>query len=91
MTNLARSLAAQVGRPVVEQTGLTGNYDYNLEWTPGMPTAVPSSDATAAAALPDDGVSLFTALQEQLGLKLESSRGDVEVLVIDHVERPTED
>jgi uncharacterized protein (TIGR03435 family) len=63
----------QLGRQVVDRTGLKGNYDFTLEWTPSDPdTAAPS---------------LFTALQEQLGLKLEAQKGSVEVLVIDSMEK----
>jgi uncharacterized protein (TIGR03435 family) len=89
MDMFAGALARQVGRPVIDRTGLAGNYEFNMEWTPGL-TAAPTTDGASAAATPDDSVSLFTALEEQLGLKLQSSKGPVEVLVIDHVERPTE-
>jgi uncharacterized protein (TIGR03435 family) len=67
-------------RPVVDQTGLTGRYDFQLKWTFDE-SRVPS-DGTAAP-------SLFTAMQEQMGLKLEPAKGPAEVLVIDHVDRPT--
>ena len=73
--NLPRS---SVDRPVLDRTGLTGNFDWDLQW---------ENDPTGASA----GVSIFSALQEQLGLKLEPGRGPVEVLVIDHVEMPTFD
>ncbi len=70
---------------VIDRTGLTGNYDMELHWTPEMLRA-------AAAGTPTgDGPSLFTALQEQFGLKLESARGPVEYLVIDSAEQPTPD
>ena len=75
LAELADRLARYVGRVVVDQTGLAGGFDLDLEWTP---------DQT-------NGPSLFTAMQEQLGLKLESTRGPVEVLVIDSVEQPTPD
>jgi len=68
-----------VDRVVVDRTGLSGGFDLTLEWTP---------DELVAAS---SGASIFTALQEQLGLKLEPTRGPVEVIVIDHVERPTPD
>jgi uncharacterized protein (TIGR03435 family) len=88
MSTLAVNLSVFTGRTVVDQTGYTQTFDYDLDWNPdatalgGGPTATGSSS---------DRPSLFAALQEQLGLKLQSSRGPVEVLVIDHVERPTED
>jgi uncharacterized protein (TIGR03435 family) len=76
---LATQLSTQLERIVVDKTGLTEKYDLKLEW-------VPELDADSAS-----GPSVFTAIQEQLGLKLESTKGDVEVLVIDHIERvPTE-
>jgi bla regulator protein blaR1 len=70
------------GRPVVDRTGLSGDYEFELSWMP---------EAPAAALLDPNGPSLFTALQEQLGLKLEATTGPVEVLVIDSVDRPTPD
>jgi uncharacterized protein (TIGR03435 family) len=70
------------GRLVVDKTGLTGKYDFTLRWTPDMGQG---SDPPGAEA----GPSLFTALQEELGLKLESTKAPVDVLVIDHVEMPT--
>jgi uncharacterized protein (TIGR03435 family) len=74
----AGSLARIVGRPIVDKTGLSGAYDIKMEFTPGNS----ASDESAAP-------SIFTALQ-QLGLKLEPGKGPVESLVIDHVERPSE-
>ena len=83
MAKLARSLEFAMERPVVDETGLAGTFDIDLQWTPGV-------DAPGAGNAPvESGPSVFTALQEQLGLKLESARGPVEVLVIDSVERPT--
>jgi uncharacterized protein (TIGR03435 family) len=70
-------LANASGRIVVDRTGLKGPFTIDLEW---------SQDQTAS-----DKPSIFTAVQEQLGLKLESSRAPVDVLVIDSVERPTPD
>jgi uncharacterized protein (TIGR03435 family) len=82
---LAKVLSGQLNRTVRDHTGLKGVFDFKLEWTP---------DAAALPDAPPDlraGASLFTAIQEQLGLKLEARRGPVEVLVIDRVEStPTE-
>ena len=78
METFARNLAGATGRYVVDKTGLSGSYDLELEFTPDQ-----SPDTT--------GPSLFTAMQEQLGLKLDSQRAPVEVLVIDRLERPTPD
>ena len=96
MQGLARVLSMQLGRSVVDQTGLTGNYDYSLNWTPdnapppmpgGGPEGGPSRSDNAGDAA---GPSLFTAMQEQLGLKLEATKGMVDVIVIDHIDAPSE-
>ncbi len=89
---LANSMANLTGRPVVDKTGLQGKFDWKLEWTPETAPAQPgmTSDKQAAANPPDlSGPSLFTALQEQLGLKLESQKGPAPVLIIDRVEKPS--
>jgi uncharacterized protein (TIGR03435 family) len=75
---LVGSLFDWAGRPVVDRTGLTGRFDFTLNWAPE------SSNDTEAP-------SIFTALQEQLGLKLQPARGPVDVLVVDSAERPTPD
>ena len=87
METLARDLSDLAGRTVVDATGIPGFHDLDLEWQPEPPLA----PTAAVPALPADAPSLFTALQEQLGLRLESRRGPVDVLVIDSVERPTPD
>jgi uncharacterized protein (TIGR03435 family) len=82
--------SAVLDRPVIDRSGLAGRWDFTLNWTPdesqfaglGVRVPPPSSEATAP--------SLFTAFQEQLGLKLEPTRGPVDVLVIDTIERPSE-
>jgi len=88
MTNFARNISPIAGRSVVDKTGLTGGFDGELTWTPDASLGTPQDDGPPPA---NDGPSLFTAIQEQLGLKLDARRGPVEVLVIDSVERPTED
>lgn len=80
MANLATYLSDALERPVIDQTGLAGFYDIELIWTP--------DDSVAAAA--DLGPSIFTAIQEQLGLRLDASRTPAEVLVIDSAQPPTE-
>jgi uncharacterized protein (TIGR03435 family) len=96
LTQLAQSLAQFVNRIVIDKTGLAGEYDFQLAYTPegrgGLPgiPGGPPPGVDAPAADPDRP-SLFTALQEQLGLKLDSQKGPVDVLVIDSVEQPTED
>jgi uncharacterized protein (TIGR03435 family) len=69
-----------VGRPVLNKSDLKGPYDITLDWTP---------DSVAANGA-DSGPSIFTAVQEQLGLKLEPTKSSFEFVVIDHVERPSE-
>jgi uncharacterized protein (TIGR03435 family) len=94
---LVRLLSQQVGRDVLDQTGLKGNYDLTLKWTPeqgeGMMLRGPEGGNPGPESAPppeSSGPSIFTAVQEQLGLKLESTKGPVEILVIDHIERPSE-
>ena len=82
MSQLAPLVSMVVGRPVVDRTGLAGNYDLELRF---------SSEPTAAGPQPDSAApSIFTALQEQLGLKLDAQRELADVLVIDRIDRPTE-
>jgi uncharacterized protein (TIGR03435 family) len=88
MTALANALRPYVGREVVDRTGLTGEFDFDLSFSAPPPTG-PVETGGPAAPL-DDVASIFTALQEQLGLKLESTRGPVELMIIDSAERPTE-
>jgi uncharacterized protein (TIGR03435 family) len=88
MAMLAPFLNQSVDRTVVDRTGLTGVFDFTLEFAPELgPDSQP--DNTASAADPPVAPSLFTALQEQLGLKLEPQTRPVDVLVIDHVEEPS--
>jgi bla regulator protein blaR1 len=88
------SLSRRVGRPVINKTGLTGRFDYHLEFAPDetMPGFRDGelSGAPGAAASDPAGPSIFTALQQQLGLKLEPAKGLAEFFVIDSVERPSE-
>jgi uncharacterized protein (TIGR03435 family) len=91
MAQLATSLSRVVARTVVDRTGLTGLFDFELQWTPEVPQRPTSIFRLNGIDVDPDGPSIFTALQEQLGLKLESRAGPVQILVIDHVERPTED
>lgn len=77
-------------RMVQDQTGLTGNYDFTLQWTPGSPTSNGIQGPDSATEPDSSGPSIFTALRDQLGLKLEPTKGQVETIVIDNVERPSE-
>jgi bla regulator protein blaR1 len=92
MENLTHVLSPQVGRTILDKTGLTGSYDYTLNWTPDFlpPPGGAEGGPPSGDPVPDsNGPSLFTALQEQLGLKLESQKGPVDVIVIDHIEQPS--
>jgi uncharacterized protein (TIGR03435 family) len=82
---------AVMDKPVVDHTGLTGRYDFNLDWTPDQSqfasfgVHIPPPDPNDTNAPP----SLYTALQEQLGLKMETTKTNVDVMVIDHIEKPS--
>ncbi len=91
---LAAQLSARLGRPVVDKTGLKGNYAFNLHWTPD-PSEEENLKQSGELVAPEpaadsNGPSLLTALQEQLGLKLQPQAEPVQVLVIDHAEQPSE-
>jgi uncharacterized protein (TIGR03435 family) len=86
LTMLAESMPTQTGlntlpRPLIDETGLTGGFDFSIEWTP--------EDTSQAGELDSFGAAFREALKEQLGLKLEPQKGPVLVLVIDHVEQPS--
>jgi uncharacterized protein (TIGR03435 family) len=92
MTQVANTLSRFLNRTVTDRTGLMGNFDLDVEYTPDqMPSGPGGLPMPAPLAPPSDGPSIFTAVQEQLGLKLESTKGPVDVLVIDRVEQPTPD
>jgi uncharacterized protein (TIGR03435 family) len=90
MPQLATLLSSRTGRRVEDRTGLAGAYDLSLEWKPAL-TAPPSPEAGSPNFLPVDPApsSIFGAVEEQLGLKLQSIKGTTDVIVIDHVERPS--
>jgi uncharacterized protein (TIGR03435 family) len=90
VSGLANQLSQALGRSVIDKTELKGNYDFKLDWTPDeIPPGVrPVGDHPTPA--PADGTSIFAAVQEQLGLKLEGSKGPVEILIVDRVEKATE-
>jgi uncharacterized protein (TIGR03435 family) len=97
----ATMLSQRLDRLIVDKTNLTGRYDIRLQWTPNageypydlggnrLPTSIIDMSGTAVTLDPS-GPSIFSAMQEQLGLKLESAKAPVELLVIDHVEKPSE-
>ena len=77
-----------LGRPVIDKTGLDKVYDFELHFLPELPPGLRAVDRVSAEDL--NGPTIFAALKEQLGLKLESTKGPVEVYVIDHAERPSQ-
>lgn len=90
---LVHVLSSQLGRTVVDKTGLTGNYDYTLQWTPddiGTPMGGDAGPGKGDVSPDAGGPTLLTALEEQLGLKLESTKGAVDVIVIDRIDLPSE-
>jgi uncharacterized protein (TIGR03435 family) len=89
MELLARNLAGLLSRPVADTTGIKGVFDLNLEWTPDEVQSPAKPGGEAAEPPAPGGPSIFTALQEQLGLKLETQRTPVEMIVIDRIEKPT--
>jgi len=78
MKSLALPLTGALGRPVIDDTGLAGGYDFTLIWTPDTPGG--PADAS--------GVSLFSVLQDQLGLKVESKKASMDVIVVDQAQKP---
>ena len=86
---LTDELSKRLGRVVVDKTGIQGRYDIVLNWTPDDEVAPGSNGGGGLSGAPDSGPSIFTAIQEQLGLKLESQKGPVQVLVIDRIDMPS--
>jgi uncharacterized protein (TIGR03435 family) len=93
MPALAKELGVMAGQTVQDKTGLAGNYDFALKWwtSPMRPPSegAPDGQPASAASDPAGGPSLFSAIQQQLGLKLDSGKGAVQVVVIDHIDRPS--
>lgn len=93
MEQFATAISGTAQRVVIDKTGLTGYYDIALTYTPSgdqLPQGPPPPGAPPPPPIDSDGPSFFTAIQEQLGLKLDNQRGPVEVVVIDSIEPPTE-
>ena len=97
-SNLVQTLSGLLGRPVIDKTGLKGFYDMKLQWTPdaftpaGVGPFGPGGIRSPEPPPPPDpsAVSVFTAIEEQLGLKVDSAKGPVEVTIIDSVQKPSE-
>jgi uncharacterized protein (TIGR03435 family) len=84
MTQIVATLSGSVDRPVFDKTGLEGKYDFKLQFAPSSLVAMPDSGVE-----PEGFPSIFTAVQEQLGLKLKATTGPLEMLVTDHIEQPS--
>jgi uncharacterized protein (TIGR03435 family) len=90
MAMLTFALANVMGRPVLDRTGLTGTYNFRLTWTQDLnPLAPPATTDPEGAAAAESGPTIFTALQEQLGLRVEARKGPAEAFVIDRVSKPS--
>ena len=92
MSTLARDLSRRLGRTVIDKTGLTGGYDFTLKWDPATVRLNAMNSGVgqpSPASNEPSGPSIFTAVEQQLGLKLKAAKGPVEVLVVDHIEPPT--
>jgi uncharacterized protein (TIGR03435 family) len=88
--NIVPMLARLLGRTIIDDTGLKGNFDISMEWAPDDAQLAMLPPDTPRPAADGSGPSIFTALQEQLGLKLESRKGPVEIYVVEKAEKPTE-
>jgi uncharacterized protein (TIGR03435 family) len=87
-STIAKVLFREAGRIVIDRTGLAGSFDYQLEWVPDA-ASMPSINGVKSEGS-TEGPSIFTAMQEQLGLKLESTKAPVEILVIERAEKAAE-
>jgi uncharacterized protein (TIGR03435 family) len=95
MARFIAFLSSQLGRPVIDNTNMQGVFDFHVEWTRDTNVSISPTAPSGAAPLPPppdapSGPSMFTAVQEQLGLKLDSGKGPVEVIVIDSVQKPSD-
>jgi uncharacterized protein (TIGR03435 family) len=92
LSALVNILSRAAGRMVVDKTGLSGRWDYKLQWTPDNNEGPAPPGGPPAGAPPPEtsGPDLFTAIQEQLGLKLEAQKAPVDIIVIKHIEKPSE-
>jgi uncharacterized protein (TIGR03435 family) len=90
MTRIAKELTPIAGRPVQDRTGLTGAFDFELKWAPDQLEPRSEADGIKLNGAVISGPPFATAVEEQLGLKLRAEKGQIAVLVIDQLEKPTE-
>lgn len=89
LDTIATVLSRQFDREVLNRANLPGKYDFRLDWTPDSGPCPAPADGLAAPPSQSDGTSIFTAIQEQLGLRLEPSKGPVDILIVDRIQRPS--
>ena len=90
MASIADALSGLTDRPAVDRTGISGQFEFDLRWSDGSQPVRNDNEATRETVPNSEApLSIFAAVQEQLGLRLEPARGPVEVLIIDHVEKPS--
>ena len=90
LSQLANVLSRMLGRTVIDKTGSDKKYNIQLQWSPDQSQSFQLPPDAPRPQFDPNGPSIFTALQEQLGLKLESKKGPVEILMIDHADKPSE-
>jgi uncharacterized protein (TIGR03435 family) len=90
LSRMIPMLSRTLGRVLLDKTGLSGNFDITVQWTPDQNPGLRFSADASNLGANTDGPSIFTAFQEQLGLKLESANGPVEIFVVDRAEKPSE-
>ena len=91
MDYFAWRLGQSLDRPVVDQTGLEGGYDFELSFTRDLPPGIPEGAQINGAPIDTSGPTVFEAVKRQLGLKLTAQKGPAPVIVIDHIEKPAVD
>jgi uncharacterized protein (TIGR03435 family) len=87
MKRFIGALKGMFPRPIIDETGLSAEYEIKLEWTPDQAAAMPAGDEQ----VPDPGVSISTALRDQLGLRLQTRKAPVEIVIVDHIEKTPTD
>jgi len=90
MSYFAFRLGLRMDRPVIDLTGLHGAYDFNLEYTRQLPPEFPGGGKLNGEEPDTSGPTIYSALKQQLGLDLRAQKGQADVIVIDHIEKPTE-
>jgi uncharacterized protein (TIGR03435 family) len=90
MDYFAWRLGQMLDRPVIDQTRLKGGYDFELAFTRDLPPGLSEGALLNGAPIDTSGPNLFAALRQQLGLRLDAQKGPVDIMVIDHAEKPAE-